>query len=220
MIVEALVASELISVVLVLVVIYFFFRAYRLRRSLFLLGLVLGFSFLAASYVFLGMFLLYSSNLVFSGFFLWLRLIMQSYGFAFIAFSYYFSSNPERTAKYFLVLISAASFISVFLVLGVLVVAPPFLALPSVRIVDEAFRLANLFFLGYVIFYLVRKLELPHEQISGLVWAPLAFSLLWLAQFSMLIWGVDGSQTAFVAAHAARLASLILFIRVYYRGGT
>jgi hypothetical protein len=215
MIVEALVASEFVSVVLALVVIYFFFKAYRLRRSVFLLGLPLGFSFLAASYVFLAMFLLYSN-----GFFLWLRLVAESYGFAFIAFSYYFSSNPERTAKYFLVLISVASFVSVLLLLGVLVVVPPFLTLPAVRTVGEAFRLANLVFLGYVIYYLVRKLESSREAISSLVWAPLAFSLLWLAQFSMLIWGVDGSQTAFVAAHAARLASLILFIRIYYRGRT
>jgi hypothetical protein len=211
MIIEALVASEVASVVLALVVIYFFFKAYRLRRSVFLLGLPLGFSFLAASYVFLGMFLLYSN-----GFFLWLRLITESYGFAFIAFSYYFASNTEKTAKYFLVLISLASFISVILLLGALIVAPPFSTLPAVRTVDETFRLANLLFLGYVIYYLVRKLESSHNTISGLVWAPFAFSLLWLAQFSLFIWGVDGSQTAFVAAHVARLTSLILFIHIYY----
>jgi hypothetical protein len=211
MIIEALVASEVASVVLALVVIYFFFKAYRLRRSVFLLGLPLGFSFLAASYVFLGMFLLYSN-----GFFLWLRLITESYGFAFIAFSYYFASNTEKTAKYFLVLISLASFVSVLLLLAALIFAPPFFTLPAVRTVDETFRLANLLFLGYVIYYLVRKFESSHNTISGLVWAPLAFSLLWLAQFSLFIWGVDGSQTAFVAAHIARLTSLILFIRIYY----
>jgi hypothetical protein len=211
MIVEALVASEVASVVLALVVIYFFFKAYRLRRSVFLLGLPLGFSFLAASYVFLGMFLVYSN-----GFFLWLRLITESYGFAFIAFSYYFSSNAERTAKYFLVFIALASFVSILLLFVALIVAPPFFALPAVRTVDEVFRLANLVFLGYVIYYLVRKLESSHEAISGLVWAPFAFSLMWLAQFSFFIWGVDGSQTAFAAGHVARLISLALFIRIYY----
>ncbi|MCP8304863.1 MAG: hypothetical protein H3Z50_05280 [archaeon] len=216
---EALVASEFVSTMLALILVYFFFKAYRLTRSIYLLGLPVGFTFLASSYIFLGISLMYESDVAVSEPFLWLRLITQSLGFAFVAFTYYFSSKTERATKYFLSLVSLASAISILLFFGASFVAPPFLELPSVNVVDEFFRIGNLVFLGYVIYHLVKYLEMSHEAISGLIWAPSAFSLLWLAQYSLFIWGIDGSQIAFVFAHVARLASLILLIRIYYMSG-
>jgi hypothetical protein len=216
MITEALVVSEFISAALALVLVFLFFKAYRLRRSAHLLGLPIGFSFLASSYAFLGAYLLNENDVAVSESFLWLRLVTQSYGFAFVAFTYYFSSKTEMKAKYSLRVISLASAISLTLLFGALVVAPPFLGLPSVNVVDEYLRIANLFFLGYVIYNVTRRIELSHKAISDLIWAPLAFSLFWLAQYSMLIWGIDGSQIAFVSAHLVRLASLTIFIRIYY----
>jgi hypothetical protein len=150
--------------------------------------------------------------------FLWLRLITQSFGFAFIAFAYYFSSRGERATKSYLCLVSFVSAFSVLFISGVLIVASPFLELPPVNVVDECFTIGNLVFLGYVIYHLVKRLELHHESISGL-WAPTAFSLFFLTQYSLLISEIDGSETAFVFAHVVRLASLILFIRIYYSSG-
>jgi hypothetical protein len=216
---EALVASEFVSTVLALVLVYFFFKAYRLTHSSYLLGLPVGFSFLAFSYIFLGMSLLYENDVAVSESFLWLRLVTQSFGFAFVAFTYYFSSKTERATKFFWGIVSFASGIYILLFLGTLIVAPPFLKLSSVNVVDECFRVANLVFLGYVICHLVKHFEPPHGTISGLIWAPLAFSLLWLVQYSLLIWGIDGSQTAFVFAYIARLASLTLFIYIYHSSG-
>jgi hypothetical protein len=214
-----LVASEIVSAGLAFALVYFFFKAYRLTRFVYLLGPPIGFSFLASSYFFLGMSLLYENDVAVSESFLWLRLVTQSFGFAFIAFSYYFSSKTERTTKHFLGLIAFASAISILLVFVALTVAPPFLEIPCINVLDEYFRMVNLIFLGYVICHLVKHFELSQGTISGLVWAPLAFSLLWLGQYSLLIWGIDGGQTAFVLAHVARLASLTLFIYVYHSSG-
>lgn len=214
-----LVASEFVSVALALILVYFFIKAHRFVCVAYLFGLFIGFSFLACSYFFLGLSLLYGNNVEISDSFLWLRLITQSSGLAFIAFSYYFSSKTERTTRYFLGLITFASVISIVLVFVALIAATPFLEIPSINVFDEYFRIANLIFLGYVICHLVKHFEPSHGTISGLVWAPLAFSLLWLAQYSSLIWGIDGSQTAFVLAHVARLASLTLFIRIYCWSG-
>jgi hypothetical protein len=219
MIVEALVASELVSALLALILVYFFFKAYRFKRALYLLGLLVGFLFLTSSYVFLGMFILNENNEMVSESFLWLRLITQSYGIAFIAFSYYFSQKTEKTMKYFFSIIWIASAISILLFLGTLLVAPPFLELPSTNVLDECFRVVNLVLLGYVIYYLVKRSESSREASYGLVWTSLAFSLLWLAQYSVMIWGIDGSLTAFIFAHVARLASLTLFIGVYSKSG-
>ena len=214
-----LVASEIVSAGLAFALVFFLFRAYRLTRFVYLLGPPIGFSFLAFSYFFLGMSLLYENDVAVSESFLWLRLVTQSFGFAFIAFSYYFSSKTERITKYFLGLIAFASVISILLVFVALIVAPPFLGIPCINVLDEYFRMVNLIFLGYVICHLVKHFEPSQGTISGLVWARLAFSLLWLGQYSLLIWGIDGGQTAFVLAHVARLASLTLFIRIYCWSG-
>jgi thiol:disulfide interchange protein len=214
-----LVVSEFVSVVLASILVYFFIKAHRLVGAIYLFGLPIGFSFLASSYFFLGMSLLYENDATISNSFLWLRLITQSFGFAFIAFSYYFSSKTERTTKYFLGLITFSSAISILLVFVALVAAPPFLEIPSVNVLDEYFRITNLVFLGYVIYHLVKHVKPSNETISGLVWSPTAFSLMWLAQYSLLIWGIDGSQAAFILAHVARLGSLTLFILIYCQSG-
>jgi hypothetical protein len=213
---QVLVASEFVSIVLALILVYLFAKAHKLMRFTYLIGLLLGFLFLAFSYVFLGLFLILKGNDIVLGFFLWLRLVSQTCGFAFIAFSYYFSLKAGRTTRIVLVMITLASIVAIFLVFGALVIAPPFLQLPHVHIADDCFRVVNLCLLGYTIYRIIRQFELSSETLHSLIWAPTAFSLLWLDQYSLFIWGIDGSETAFVIAHITRLASLILFIRIYY----
>jgi len=111
-----LIASEFVSTVLALILVYFFVRAYRLLRSSYLLGLPVGFSFLVASYV-------------------------------------------------------------------------------------------------------VKQATLASKAMPSLLGAPFAFSIYWVGQYSLLIWGVDGSQTAFVSAYIARLVALVIFIYVFYSSG-
>jgi len=214
-----LVANEILSTVLAFVLVYYFVRAYQLTRSLYLFGLPCGFLLLASSYVFLGVSLLYENNMAVSEMFLWLRLIMQSYGFAFIAFAYYFSSKTNEASERVLRMISLPSVVTIILVFGALYFTPPFLELPPASVADEWFKVLNLVFLGYVIWHLFRHLASPHKEAYGSVWAPLAFSVLALGQYSMLIWGIDGSQIAFIFAHIARLASLTLFIYIYHSSG-
>jgi hypothetical protein len=60
----------------------------------------------------------YENDAAVSDSFLWLRLITQGVGFAFIAFTYYFSTRAERTARHILGMISFASVISIYLFLG------------------------------------------------------------------------------------------------------
>jgi len=216
---EALVLSEFVSAGLALVLVYFLFKAYGFTRSTSLLGLPIGFSYLASSYVFLALYILFEENAVFSSSLLWLRLITQSFGFAFIAFSYYFSAKTDRPVRQLLMVISAASVLSILVFFVALLVTPPFLVLPSAHVAGNYSRVLNLVFLGYVVYYLVARLRSRDRDFSDLVSAPISFSVLWLAQYSMFIWGIDGSGTAFILAHVARLASLILFIVVYCSSG-
>jgi hypothetical protein len=214
---EILVISEFVSTALALVLVYFFSKAYKATGFAYLLGLPIGFSFLALSYILLGASLPYEGGGTIQEVLIWSRLIARSYGFAFIAFTYFFSSKTERATKRFLGIISFFSATLLLFVFGFMVITPP-LELPSTAAVDEGFTIANLVFLGYAIYSVVRRLELSKEPIAGL-WAPTAFFLLVLNQYSSLIWEIDGSQTSFVLAHCFRIASLLLFIRVYESAG-
>jgi hypothetical protein len=220
-----LVASELVSVALALFLVFSFLRAYLLRRSVHLLGLPIGFSLLALSYYSLGMSLLYEDNVAISEPFMWLRFVTQSAGFVLVGLAYYFSSRAtnmeeapgERVSGSLVLFVSVTS---ILLLIGFLVVLHLFLGLPSVGCVDECFTVVNLIVLGYVVYHLVKHLMLFLGKTAGLVWAPTAFSIMWLGQYSLLIWDIDGSETALVLAHAARLAALILLIRIYWIGET
>jgi hypothetical protein len=214
-----LVTSEVISAGLAVVLVYIFLKAYRLTRSVYLLGLPFGFSFLAFSYLSLGASLLHKADSVFSEGFLWLYLVTQTFGFALIAFSYYFSKRTEERAKHVLEIVSLGSVTSILLILLGLYVAPPCLGLPSNDVAEEGFRIANLFFLVYVVYTLVRNWRSSKQPISLLAWAPSAFSIFAVGQYSQLIYEIDGSQSAFIFAHVLRIASLILLIHIYYASG-
>jgi hypothetical protein len=215
---EVLIAFEFVSTVLAMVLVYLFSKAFRLTRAVYVVGLPVGFSFLASSYALFGLSYLYEGDVTVSEQLLWLRLITLGFGYAFIAFSYYFSSRTEEVTKNSLYMISSASVITLLLFSIVAFLSPPFLKIPSAKVADECFRVGNLVLLMYVLYHLVQRLESSHQQVSGM-WAPTAFFLMWLGQYSGLIWGIDGSQSALVFGHAARLASLIVFLRVYYSSG-
>ena len=214
-----LVASEVISAGLAVGLVYIFLKAYRLTRYVYLLGLPFGFSFLAFSYFSLGASLLYKATSVSSEGFIWLYLVTQTFGFALIAFSYYFSKRTEERAKHVLEIVSLASVASILLILLGLYVAPPYMGLPSSDVAEEGFRIANLFFLVYVVYTLVRNWQSSKQPISPLAWAPSAFSIFAVGQYSQLIYEIDGGQYAFFFAHILRIASLILLIYVYYASG-
>jgi hypothetical protein len=215
MIFEILIATAVPSVILATALSYLFFKAYRLQRSVFLLGLPVGFLFLAVSNVFLGFFIANYGGFAISPTFLWTRLVTQTIGFAFIVFSYAFSNTAIDMTKKAFVGILLASTASVLLVLVAIFVAPPHFELPPVQVADEFFRIANLFFLGYIVYFLIRKLEMAASDVSKLVSAPMAFTILWIAQFSMFIWGTDRSLTAFVAGQVMQIVALALFLRIY-----
>jgi len=91
---------------------------------------------------------------------------------------------------------------------------------PAVYSANVIFTVANLFLISYVLYFISRKLELSSGSVSGLVSAPLAFGLLWLGQFSFLLWDIDGGgEASLISSQVARVISLALFIRIYYLAG-
>jgi|WetSurMetagenome_2_1015567.scaffolds.fasta_scaffold27301_3 hypothetical protein len=214
MLFEAQIILAVLSSILAVALSYLFFKTYRLQHSAFLLGLPVGFLFLAISSIFTCLFLVYGSLAISSTFF-WIRLLTRTIGFAFIVFSYAFSNSTIGMTRNAFVGILLASIASVLLVLVAIFLTPPNLELPSVYVVDEYFRITNMFFLGYIIYFLIHKLETATGEVSKLVSAPIAFAILWISQFSTFIWGVDGSLTAFVAGQAMQVIAYAMFLRIY-----
>ena len=207
------------SILLVLPLVYLFFKIYRLQRNVILLGMPLGFFFIAMSYIFLGLHLLNSQVIIntFSSSLMWLRVVTQTWGFTLIASSYFLAGRSKNGPKHRFLSIASWSIIAVVCAFGLLmIINPP--GISSVYTVNVMFSAANIALLTYIIFFIIRKLELSNGSISGLISAPVAFAFLWLGQFSFLIWKLDGNSgdAAIVGSQIAPIIGLLLFIRIYY----
>lgn len=217
MLLQALVLIEVVSIALALALVYLFLNAYRVKHSYSLLGLPFGFLFLAvSSSFFLGAY--FAQNWALFGLFMWLRVVTQCCGFALIAFSYFSSHKPPKSNRRRFLVVLLWSFILVLCIFGLLAAIYP-IGLSSVFSANEIFTLANLALLTYITIFLIRRLELAKDRVSGLITAPIAFALLWLGQFSFLIWDIDRSSVALDSSHVMRVIGLALFIRIYYLTG-
>jgi len=207
----------IVSIALSLTLVYLFIKIYKSNRSVILLGLPLGFLFLAISYVLLGVHLMITDSMItgISSSIMWLRVVTVTLGFALIAVSYFLSGKSKGgITKHNFFTISLWSSISIICVLGVLLFINPS-GLASIYSFNQLFTIANLALLSYILFFIVRNLEMS-EGVSNLISAPLAFAFIWLGQFSFLIWKLDGGNASLVGSQIAPIIGLVLFIRMYY----
>lgn len=207
-----------VSIALVLPLVYLFFRVYRLQRSVILLGLPLGFMFLAISYIFLGVHLiypLYPAVDAFSSSLMWIRVATQTWGLALITASYFLAGRSQKASRHNYLAITLWSVVSVICIAGLLLVINPS-GLSIIYSYNALFTIANIGLLTYICFFIVRKLELAKGGVSGLISAPVAFAFMWLGQFSFLIWKLDGGMAALIGSQIAPIIGLVLLIRIYY----
>ena len=180
---------EFSAVALALTLVYLFSKIYKTKHSLFLLGLPLGFFFLASSYFFLGIHLI---DLTFqnvnnlSSSLMWLRVVTQTIGFALIASSYLFVGKYQNTTKQSYLVILSSSTALILIIFGFLFVINPS-GIASVYSDNDLFTVVNLALLSYIILFLIRKLQLTNRGVSALISGPAAFTFLWIGQFSFLV---------------------------------
>jgi hypothetical protein len=213
---ETNLALGIISAVLSVILVYLFFRVYWSQRSLYLLGMPIGFLFLAISNFFLVLHFFYPNTIIFSTSLMWIRVITQTWGFILIASSYYLSRKREKTTKFGLIDLSAWSVVSVICIFGLLVLLNPAMILATVYVSNGFFSIVNLALLSYIFIFLLRNLDSAKNLAKGMVATPLVFALLWLGQLCFLIWDIDKSQVALLGSQASRAAGLGIFIWIYY----
>ena len=211
-------ALEFSSVALAVALVFLFSKIYKTKRSIFLLGLPLGFFLLMSSSFFLSAHLvdlIFRSVDAFSSSLMWLRVITQTIGFALIVSSYVFAGRYQNKVKQSYLVILAGSTVLMLAAFGLLFAINP-TGLSSVYSTNKILAAINLALLSYIIIFLIRKVSLKNrvsDSISGLV----AFFSLWIGQFSFLVWGLaNGGDAALVGSQIARLVGFAIFLRIYY----
>jgi hypothetical protein len=193
-----------------------FFIVYRYQRSLSLLGLPAGFLFLAISYTYLGIHLLYPYSGSLSTSLMWLRVATQTWGFTLIALSYFSKSRAQMKLKYGFLSLSLLSIAVVVCIFAALLVINP-AGMASVYADNSFFAVINLIILTFILACVARKIRLASGKSSGLLAAPAAFGLLWLGQLLFLLWDMfNGGYFCLLGTEIVRLISLVIFVFIYY----
>jgi hypothetical protein len=176
------------------------------------LGLPLGFGFLGATYAF-------SSFLYFQPYFfgrqtLYLQLVVRAFAFMFLTMTYYFSKKKAENSRFLWNATIAVLIIGLVTALTLLVSLPADI-LPTYQLTSVCIRVFNLSCILYICAHTLRShIQVPDPET---IWIPLAYILLGISQYSLLIWIIDNSIFAFFAALAIRWAGLAIFLIISYR---
>jgi len=195
---------EVVAAGLSIFIVYSMLRLVRVVRREYLLGFPIEFTLLAIGFIAFGLSYAYPGLEELAS---WLHLSIVTYGFAFIAGTYFLKKSLRRRVGRM-----SAWLFSMLVILAVaaiiLIVVPPRFLLPSYRSVYEIFRTTDLVLLVYIIFSLYQDFKPRRVGLGGMVLA--GFVLLAGSQYSLLLWGLDGGFWSFALAHAMGLVGLAM----------
>ena len=203
---------DIVSAVICFVLIWFMTKPYRYTGERQYIGLPLAFSFLGASFI-MGLAMLVESN-AFADVMRWLQLFTESYAFAFLAVTYYFSKRVKEETRLSLLIAFAAIF-SVAVVSYIIIFVAPSYDLPHFDIVDDYLRIFNIFCLSYIAIQILRRYVAKTD--AKTIWIPFSFILFDFSQYSFLIWSLDASFLALLGAYFLRVAGLLVFLLMVYQ---
>jgi hypothetical protein len=205
------IASGFLSAWLSFSVAYLMLKSWAMARRDYLLGFPVGFGLLAFAFVALDInYLLPLTNA-----WNWERLLLGSWGFAFLAVTYFLRYGPGdreegNTMKLAFVALGVLTGFSF-----ILVVLLPSTMLPSFITAELPFRIVNVVLLGYVIYSLSRALK-SQTELSSVV---LGFAFLTIEQCSLLINTLDRAFVwPLVFAELVRIVGLLILTVFLVRG--
>ena len=204
------VTIEALSAVACFILVTFMIKPYQVTGEGRYIGLPLAFVFLGVSYLISAVTFVGSEHFDLAWRF---QLIFRLFAFVFLAAAYYFSKKPSRNSRVLwnivfggLLVILAVSILLTF------IGHPPVLGAKSL---DFIVRLSSLVCIGYVFIHCLWKGTItrdPHAR-----WVLVAYGLLGLSQYSVIVWVVDRSFFAFWGSLVFRLVSLALLLAIAYR---
>jgi hypothetical protein len=226
------------SVVFACLISWHFFRSYRFSGFGYLLGLPVGFVFLALSFLFQHLNLIFSNDPSLYLIFFWIELASQSEALALIAISYHFKSkgldnyhidddinfvpspknNGDRRFNKTKKLVNSS--------VPLIMIAIPFIVPVSDLVLEPGFtyygladlslflRIFNMTVLCYI--FINSVISLVKAANIKFLYIPGAFALLWLEQYSLVITYFENNSIAYLASTIVRLAGLTLFVYIVY----
>lgn len=206
-------ATEIISTGLALFIVYSMLTVFRSTRKEYLLGFPIGFSFLALGYLVFGVSYAVPGLEELGS---WVHLTLASYGFAFIAGTYFLKRRsllrPMGRASVWL--------FSLLIVLAVIAVAtivvPSPMIVPPYRTVDELFRSTNLILLAYTFFSLYQALRGERLAYGAMVLS--GFVFLAGNEYSLLLYALDYGFSSLALGHVMQLAGLMSLAAALAKG--
>ncbi len=197
----------------------YFFKSYSFSGFGYLLGFPTGFAFLGLSYFFQFAGWAYAGDAAMYPAFFWMQIILQAEGITLIALSYHFKNRPDSkgadAARYrpghLLVAALPVLMVAVsFVVPSSAFVSAPYFNYPRLADLSFVMALFNIAVLGYV--FKSSIVSLVKAGNAKLLYAPVAFALLALEQYSLVLTYFDNSSVAFAGSLAARVAGLALLV--------
>lgn len=152
------------------------------------------------------------NNLVLFNLFFWLRLVTMSFAFAFLALTYFISSQKGRRSNITLK-IAALSTIPISLI----ILSTWFFnnsSLPAVTDYTQYFRIFNIGALIYVIFMASKNTTFnPRKEFS---YIPLVFGIFLIGQVALLIFSLQGSVSSVITSFLLKDIGLAIFVKIIY----
>jgi hypothetical protein len=205
-------AIEIASAILYFILLRYMIKPYGLTREERYLGLPLGFGFLGIAEMILAIGIIYPINGLGT-----VSVVMRTFAFVFLAFTYYFSKKPSKNSRFIWVII--LSVIIVGLTTWLLwLFSAPLLTLGITAGFGIFLRILALVCLSYICIHTIRSHIKSLDPTT--IWIPLGFIMLSVSQYSQLIRAADENYlygVAFVGGLTARLIALAIFLYVAYR---
>jgi hypothetical protein len=199
----------------------YFFKSYSFSGFGYLLGFPMGFAFLGLSYFFQYTGWAFAGDAVMYPAFFWMQIILQAEGITLIALSYHFKNrpisrdDPAATAQYrpkhMLVVVLPVLMVAIsFIIPSSAFVSSPYFNYPRLADLSFVMTVFNIAVLGYV--FKSALVSLVKAANAKLLYAPAAFGLLSLEQYSLVLTYFDNSSVAFAGSLAVRVAGLMLLV--------
>jgi hypothetical protein len=137
----------------------------------------------------------------------------EAFAFAFVAVTYYFSKKPSKNLRLWWNTVYACLAV-IAVILYLILVEPPMFGVSTLNGANEDVLFFNIVCLTYISVYTLRNHALKPDAETMLI--PFGYVLLGFSQYSLLIWSLDSSFSAFVGANFLRLVGLLIFLFVSY----
>jgi len=201
---------EATSAIICFILVRYMIKPYQITRESRYLGLPLGFGFLGATYAL-------SSFVYFQPYFfgnrtIYFQLVVRTLAFVFLCVTYFFSRRSGDSRRLWNT--TLASIITAFIALFLLIIIPD-ITLPNYQLTSSFTRILNLMCIVYLCVHTLRShLEKPDPKT---LWTPFGYFLLGISQYSLIIYAIDNSMSAWWGALAIRWAGLAMFLFVSYK---